>query len=173
VLTCAYYAYWRDARPHLPAIHPRPRRLIISFPTNDGLTITVVIAPREEFRAVRADLDGSFRAALDLVADFTEPFSRAEASPAPHKTLRAAGGERGLFHSEHIQREAAKRKERGRWRIDLAWGSFQVSGGGQQISERSLARPKNAGFEAVVTTEVNNDSLATAQLMGESTSRTR
>jgi flavin-dependent dehydrogenase len=78
VLTCAYYAYWRDARPHLPAIHPRPGRLIISFPTNDGLTITVVIAPREEFRAVRADLDGSFRAALDLVADFTEPFRRAE-----------------------------------------------------------------------------------------------
>ncbi|HVH74607.1 MAG TPA: FAD-dependent monooxygenase [Stellaceae bacterium] len=73
-LTCAYYAYWRDVAPHLPAIHTRPRRTVISFPTNDGLTITPIIAPREEFQAIRADLDGFAAQGLGLVADFAEPF---------------------------------------------------------------------------------------------------
>jgi flavin-dependent dehydrogenase len=74
VLTCAYYAYWSDVPPHLPAIHPRPRRTVISFPTNDGLTITPVICPRDEFRTVRADPGRYIVDGLDLVADFAEPF---------------------------------------------------------------------------------------------------
>jgi flavin-dependent dehydrogenase len=78
VLTCAYYAYWRGVSAHLPAIHPRPQRLIISFPTNDGMTITPVIFPKGEFRAVRADPDRAIRASLDLVGDFAEPFRLAE-----------------------------------------------------------------------------------------------
>ena len=37
---------------------------------------------------------------------------------------------------------------------------------------RAIAREaEDAGFEAIVTAEVNNDSLATAQLMGDSTGR--
>lgn len=76
-LTCAYYAYWRDVQPHLPAIHSRPRRTIISFPTNDGLVLTPVIAPREEFDAIRGDLEGFIAEGLGLVADFAEPFARA------------------------------------------------------------------------------------------------
>jgi flavin-dependent dehydrogenase len=77
VLTCVYYAYWSDVAPHLPAIHPRPRRILISFPTNDGLTITPVIFPCDEFRSIRSDPERSVREALQLVADFAEPFSHA------------------------------------------------------------------------------------------------
>jgi 2-polyprenyl-6-methoxyphenol hydroxylase-like FAD-dependent oxidoreductase len=78
VLTCAYYAYWRGVSAHQPAIHPRPQRLIVSFPTNDGMTITPIIFPKDEFRAVRADPDRAIRASLDLVGDFAEPFRQAE-----------------------------------------------------------------------------------------------
>jgi flavin-dependent dehydrogenase len=74
VLTCVCYAYWRDVSPHVPAIHPRPRRVIISFPTNDGLTITPVIFPREELPALRASLERHLLDGLGLVSNFAEPF---------------------------------------------------------------------------------------------------
>jgi 2-polyprenyl-6-methoxyphenol hydroxylase-like FAD-dependent oxidoreductase len=32
-LTCGYYAYWSGVSPHIAAIHPRPRRVVITFPT--------------------------------------------------------------------------------------------------------------------------------------------
>jgi flavin-dependent dehydrogenase len=77
-LTCGYYAYWSDVSPHLPAVHPRPRRTVISFPTNDELTITYVACPRDEFQAIRSDLDRHIADGIGLVADLAEPFSRAK-----------------------------------------------------------------------------------------------
>jgi flavin-dependent dehydrogenase len=74
VLTCVLYAYWRDVTPHLPAIHPRPRRVLVSFPTNDGLTITPAIFPRDELPMVRTSLNRHLLDALGLVSDFAEPF---------------------------------------------------------------------------------------------------
>jgi flavin-dependent dehydrogenase len=74
VLTCVIYAYWRDVAPHVPAIHPRPRRVVVSFPTNDGLTVTPVIFPRDELTTVRASLQRHVSDALGLVGDFAEPF---------------------------------------------------------------------------------------------------
>ncbi len=73
-LTCGYYAYWSDVPPHLPAVHPRPRRTVISFPTNDGLTITYVACPRDEFHESRADPGRHIANGLDLVANFAELF---------------------------------------------------------------------------------------------------
>ena len=73
-LTCGYYAYWSDVPPHLPAIRPRPRRTMISFPTNDGLTITYVACPRDEFQTIRSDLGRYIADGLGMVADFAEPF---------------------------------------------------------------------------------------------------
>lgn len=96
-LTCAYYAYWRDVAPHLPAIHVRPRRTVISFPTNDGLTITPVIAPREEFRAIRADLDGFMAESLGLVADFAGPFREARRV----EPIRGTGTLPNFFRKPH------------------------------------------------------------------------
>jgi flavin-dependent dehydrogenase len=77
LLSCGYYAYWSDVSPHLQAIHPRPRRMVASFPTNDGLTLTYVACPRDEFSAIRSDLDRHMADGLALVGDFAEPFSRA------------------------------------------------------------------------------------------------
>jgi alkanesulfonate monooxygenase SsuD/methylene tetrahydromethanopterin reductase-like flavin-dependent oxidoreductase (luciferase family) len=50
-----------------------------------------------------------------------------------------------------------------------------IPGIGWRAAEiRTVAREaEDAGFDAIVTTEVNNDSLATAQLMGESTGQIR
>src|ERR1700722_8913810 len=53
------------------------------------------------------------------------------------------------------------------------FGLGVIPGVGWRASEiRTIAREaEDAGFDAVVTTEVNNDSLATAQLMGDATRR--
>lgn len=59
---------------HLPAVHPRPRRTIISFPTNDGLTISYIAAPRSEFREIRSDLDRHFTDSIGSVVDLVERF---------------------------------------------------------------------------------------------------
>jgi flavin-dependent dehydrogenase len=72
-LTCGYYAYWAVS-PHLPAIHPLPRRVVISFPTNDGLTVTYLACPRDDFAAVRTDPERHLADAVRLVAGFEEPF---------------------------------------------------------------------------------------------------
>jgi hypothetical protein len=87
VLTCACYAYWRDVTPHVPAIHSRARRVVISFPTNDGLTVTPAVFPRDELPAVRASLEGHLSGALGLVGDFAEPFRRS----ARVERIRAMG----------------------------------------------------------------------------------
>jgi len=72
-LTCGYYAYW-NVPPHLPAIHPLPRRVVITFPTNDGLTVAYVACPCADFDNVRSDLDGYLSDALNLVGDFKDLF---------------------------------------------------------------------------------------------------
>jgi flavin-dependent dehydrogenase len=51
--------------------------VVISFPTNDGLTVTYVAFPRDDFEEVRSDLDRFMMDTLSLVADFKEPFCRA------------------------------------------------------------------------------------------------
>jgi flavin-dependent dehydrogenase len=75
VLTCGCYTYWRDVIPHMPAIHPLPRRVVVSIPTNDGLTIAVAVFPRGELPMIRANLEGHLLEALAQVADLAEPFN--------------------------------------------------------------------------------------------------
>jgi flavin-dependent dehydrogenase len=72
-LTCGHYAYW-NVPPHLPAIHPLPRRVVITFPTNDGLTVAYLACPCADFDDVRSDLDGFMSDALNLVGDFKDLF---------------------------------------------------------------------------------------------------
>jgi len=48
--------------------------VVVSFPTNDGLTITPVIFPRDELPAVRGSLERHLLDGLGLVGDFAEPF---------------------------------------------------------------------------------------------------
>jgi len=77
--TCAYYSYWAGAQSEGAELYPRDGRMIITGPTNDGLQIVIAFWPREEFKAVRADVERSF---LDAVA------------LAPGLAERLAGGER-------------------------------------------------------------------------------
>jgi 2-polyprenyl-6-methoxyphenol hydroxylase-like FAD-dependent oxidoreductase len=73
-LTCGYYAYWSGVSPHIAAIHPQPRRVVITFPTNNGLTVTYVAFPCCEFEEVRSDPERHLEGALRSVANLEEPF---------------------------------------------------------------------------------------------------
>jgi flavin-dependent dehydrogenase len=68
-ITCGYYAYW-NVPPPSPTLYPRPRRVVITFPTNDGLTVTYVACPCSDFDSVRSDLDAYMLDALNRVAGF-------------------------------------------------------------------------------------------------------
>jgi flavin-dependent dehydrogenase len=65
-LTCAYYTYWEGVEMDGVELYPRPGRMIVAAPTNDGRVVTIVLWPRAEFHAVRADVERHFLAALDL-----------------------------------------------------------------------------------------------------------
>jgi flavin-dependent dehydrogenase len=78
-LTCGYYTYWAD----LPlegidaCFRYAPdaaddRWVSIAFPTNDGLTCAAVQWPIDQFRRVRADLEGSYLAVLRRVPAFAD-----------------------------------------------------------------------------------------------------
>ena len=66
-LTCAYYTYWSGVPVRSFEIYPRERWIVMAFPTNDGLVCTFCEWPREEFRSVRADVEGHFLKKLELV----------------------------------------------------------------------------------------------------------
>jgi flavin-dependent dehydrogenase len=71
-LSCAYYSYWSGVPMTGAALYPRPERMIITAPTNDGQTIVISYWPRADFHKVRADIEGHFLAALDIVPDLAE-----------------------------------------------------------------------------------------------------
>ena len=55
---CAYYTYWSGIPLDRVELYPRDRRFAVAFPTNDGLVCTLLAWPRDEFHAVRADIEG-------------------------------------------------------------------------------------------------------------------
>jgi flavin-dependent dehydrogenase len=71
-LTCYYYSYWSGVPAAGIDIFLRGRRLLLTFPTNDGLTLILAGWPNDAFRTVRADIEGSFQAALATVPDLAE-----------------------------------------------------------------------------------------------------
>ena len=50
-LTCAYYTYWSDVPIQGGELYPRPGRMIVAAPTNDGLTLAIVFWPQADFHA--------------------------------------------------------------------------------------------------------------------------
>lgn len=70
--TCAYYTYWSDVPIEGAELYPRPDRMIIAAPTNDGQTMTIVYWPNAAFHHVRSDIEGHFMQALDLVPSLAE-----------------------------------------------------------------------------------------------------
>jgi flavin-dependent dehydrogenase len=53
-------------------ICPRDGREVIAFPTNDRLTLVIVLWPRGEFQEVRGAVEDSYLKALDLVPSLAE-----------------------------------------------------------------------------------------------------
>jgi 2-polyprenyl-6-methoxyphenol hydroxylase-like FAD-dependent oxidoreductase len=70
--TCVYYTYWSGAPMDAVELYPRPDRMIIAAPTNDGQTLTIIYWPRASFETVRADIEGNFLQALELAAPLAE-----------------------------------------------------------------------------------------------------
>jgi 2-polyprenyl-6-methoxyphenol hydroxylase-like FAD-dependent oxidoreductase len=71
-LTFAYYTYWDGLPLDGGEIYGRDRRLIGAWPTNDGLVMTYVVGPIDEFHAFRANLEDNLLASLDLAGDLGE-----------------------------------------------------------------------------------------------------
>ena len=67
--TFGYYTYWSGVPLDGGEMYGRERRMIGAWPTNDGLVLTYVAGPADEFRAFRSDLDQNMLASLDLAGD--------------------------------------------------------------------------------------------------------
>lgn len=91
--SCAYYTYFSDVLVKTAELYPRPERMLIAAPTNDGLTLTIVYWPEAAFQQVRADIEGEFMRALEMVPGLAQRVragSRAE-------QFRGSAGLRGFF----------------------------------------------------------------------------
>ena len=71
-LTMGCYTYWHDVPLDGGEIYARPRRAVGAWPTNDGLTLTYLAWPVEEFPAFRADVEANALRTLDLAGDLGE-----------------------------------------------------------------------------------------------------
>jgi 2-polyprenyl-6-methoxyphenol hydroxylase-like FAD-dependent oxidoreductase len=69
-LSMGYYTYWADVPVTGGEMYGRERRLVGAWPTNDGLLLTYVAAPVEEFHAFRADIEGT----ADMLNVVRKPF---------------------------------------------------------------------------------------------------
>src|SRR6266508_4019802 len=71
-LSLACYTYWEGVPVDGGEIYNRGRRAIGAWPTNDGLLLTYIAWPVDEFAAFRADVEGNVLATLDLAGDLGE-----------------------------------------------------------------------------------------------------
>jgi flavin-dependent dehydrogenase len=71
-LTCAYYGYWSGVPLAGAEIYMRPRRMVITLPTNEKLACIYVAWPISEFHTFRADIAGNFLKTLDLAPRLAE-----------------------------------------------------------------------------------------------------
>lgn len=70
--SCAFYTYFGGVHVDTVELYPRPDRMLIAAPTNDGLTLAIVYWPMRDFERVSAAIDREFTSALDLVPGLTE-----------------------------------------------------------------------------------------------------
>ena len=91
--SCAYYTYWSNVPMQAVELYPRPERMLIAFPTNDGLTLTIVFWPEAAFHQVRADIEGQFMQALDMLPGLAQ---RVRAGSRAEK-FRGSADLRGFF----------------------------------------------------------------------------
>jgi flavin-dependent dehydrogenase len=72
VLTCGYYGYWEGVALKGGEMYRRGQRSLGIWPTNDNLTMIYVAWPIAEFDKFRADVEGNYRATIDLVPELAE-----------------------------------------------------------------------------------------------------
>ena len=78
-LACAYYTYWGGIDDGDVELYPRGGRMVMGgAATNDGLSVVIVFWPRQEFHAVRADVERSFHDALALAPPLAERLAHGE-----------------------------------------------------------------------------------------------
>jgi flavin-dependent dehydrogenase len=67
-LSCNYYSYWSGLNLDGVELYPRDGRIVITFPTNNGLTLVTVAWTRNQFHRVRANLEQNFWSEIDRFA---------------------------------------------------------------------------------------------------------
>jgi flavin-dependent dehydrogenase len=70
--TCIYYSHWSGMPCHTLEVYVQPGQYEIVFPSNDDLTLVGVGWEHAQFPRVRADIEGSFMAAIDAVPSLAE-----------------------------------------------------------------------------------------------------
>ena len=68
-LSFAYYTYWAGVPAEGGEMYARPGRAVGAWPTNDGLVMTYVAGPRDDFPDFRTDIEAAMLAALDACGD--------------------------------------------------------------------------------------------------------
>ena len=91
--SCANYTHWSNVPMQAAELYPRPGRMLIAAPTNEGLTLTIVYWPEAAFHQVRADIEGQFMQALDIVPSLAQ---RVRAESRVEK-FRGSANLRGFF----------------------------------------------------------------------------
>jgi 2-polyprenyl-6-methoxyphenol hydroxylase-like FAD-dependent oxidoreductase len=72
VRSIACYTYWSGVELDGGEMYGRPRRAAGVWPTNDGLAMTYIAWPIEEFASFRADVEANVLATLDQAGDLGE-----------------------------------------------------------------------------------------------------
>jgi flavin-dependent dehydrogenase len=95
--SCAYYSYWSGVAIDAAELYPRPGRMLIAAPTNDGLMLMIVYWPQSEFDQVRSDVDRHFMEALDQVPALSERIRAGRRA----ERFRGSGDLRNFFRRPH------------------------------------------------------------------------
>jgi flavin-dependent dehydrogenase len=72
VLSMGSYTYWEGVPLAGGEIHGRGRRAAGLWPTNDGLLLSFIAWPIDDFQAFRADVESNFLGTLDLLGEAGE-----------------------------------------------------------------------------------------------------
>ena len=160
-LTCAYYSYWSGVEIEAAELYARPGHMVIAAPTNDGQMFTIVYWPNREFHRVRADIEGSFTSALELVPELdarlrggtrTERFLGTGALPnfyrRPHGDGWALVGDAG-YHKDPITALGMTDAFRD---AELLADAIDAGLSGRQPLERALAEYERRRNEATAAT---------------------
>jgi flavin-dependent dehydrogenase len=130
---CTYYTYWSNVPMTAVELYPRPERMVIAAPTNDGLTMIIIYWPKTAFPQVRADIEGQFMRALDMVPSFAE---RVRAGSRAEK-FRGTADLSGFFRRPYGPGWAARGGRR------LSQGPDHSAGDHRWVPRRRVARGRD------------------------------